>query len=138
MLDASLARVEDLKGESMPFVPNPTPGWRERGRRLAFGFGRGFFFLFPVAASVFVWALDVWSYFRPDPFDDMTVSGWSELFLYKSTATYIVFALPLLYCCLKANAYALATNRVVRQYGAKLFRTSVKVDAAVAANVSSR
>ena len=125
-LDASLARVDDLKGESNPFVTNPTYTWRERGRRLAFGFGRGFFFLFPVAASSIVWGLDVWSYFRPDPFDDMSVSGWAEPFLYKSSATYALFAIPLLYCCIRSNAYSIATNRVVRQYGARLYQAAVR------------
>ena len=108
------------------FVTNPTYTWRERGRRLAFGFGRGFFFLFPVAASSIVWGLDVWSYFRPQPFDDMSVSGWAEPFLSSSSATYAFCAIPMCSCSIRSNAYSIATNRVVRRSGARLYPAAVR------------
>ncbi len=120
--DDSMARVDDLRGESIPFVVTARPGIRGHIHRFAFGFARRFFFLFPMTASFAVWGMDVWSYFRPDPFEGMQVAGWNEQFLYKSTATFLACWIPLVYCCLKSIRYSVATERVLHQYGEKLQR----------------
>ena len=120
--DDSMARVDDLRGESIPFVVTARPGIRGHIHRFAFGFARRFFFLFPMTASLAVWGMDFWSYFRPDPFEGMQIAGWNEQFLYKSSATFLACWIPLVYCCLKSTRYSVATERVLHQYGEKLQR----------------
>lgn len=121
--DDSMARVDDLRGESPPFVVQARPGIRGLVHRFAFGFARRFFFFLPMTASLAVWALDAWSYFRPDPFEGMQIAGWNQRFLYTSTATFLACWFPLVYCCLKSIRYSMATERVLHQYGEKLMRS---------------
>jgi len=118
--DDSMARVDDLEGESQPFIVQAEPGIRGSVHHLAFGFARRFFFLFPIVASLIVEALDVWGYFRPDPFEGMQVAGWNQEFLYKSAATFLLCWIPLGYCLVKSIRYSMATEHVLHQYGDKL------------------
>ena len=106
--DDTMARVDDLAGASQPFVVGVRPGFRGRIHRLAFGFARRFFFLFPLVASLIVEGLDIWGYFRPDPFEAMQVAGWNQQFLYESTLTFLVCWIPLGYCLSKSIRYSMA------------------------------
>jgi hypothetical protein len=96
------------------------PGLRGRIHHLAFGFARRFFFLFPLVASLIVEGLDIWGYFRPDPFEAMQVAGWNQQFLYESAFTFFLCWIPLGYCLVKSIRYSMATERVLHQYGDKL------------------
>jgi hypothetical protein len=118
--DDTMKRVDDLNGESQPFVVESRPGLGGRVHHLAFGFARRFFFLFPVVASLIVECLDIWGYFRPDPFEGMQMAGWNQQFLYESALTFLVCWIPLVYCLLKSIRYSMATERVLHQYGDKL------------------
>lgn len=93
-------------------------GWFDRvGLRLI----RSFFFGFPVIASLVVFGLDSWSYFRSDPFNSGCKWDGDTPFFWRTRVLFLVFWIPLTICCLKSNRYSRFTERVLRKYGRRLF-----------------
>jgi hypothetical protein len=80
------------------------PRWKELPGKIAFDVARDFFFRFPVLASLIVFGLDRWSYFRPDASAGVFLACW----------------IPLLICCHVAASNSRSTDVGLREYGERL------------------
>ena len=97
--DASMRRIDSLGGVN-PLWTEQAPGWPAALRKWTLTFARGFFFWFPVAVALFVFALDRWSYFDIDPFlpTDKPPGTQAPLF-YVSGVVFAACWIPLFVCC---------------------------------------
>jgi hypothetical protein len=87
----------------------------------AFMIARGFFFMFPVIASLIVFGIDRYSYSIPDPFEpNAQVPGFQLPFFSYSLWIYLACWLPLTLCCWRTGQYLVATEQVLQEYGSKL------------------
>jgi hypothetical protein len=93
-------------------------GWRDKvGLRPV----RGFFFWFPVVASVAVFVLDWRSYFSEDPFNFGCKPDGYSAFFWRTRVVFLACWIPMTICCMRSNRYSMATERVLRKYGRRLF-----------------
>lgn len=112
----SFARIANLRG------PNPTEThaaariieWIERGIFMVIG---GFFFLFPVLASLVMYILDRYAFNRDNPFraQDASPPPLGEFFV-MSAVVFFAAWIPLLVACLVSLWYSKGTEHVLQQY----------------------
>ena len=117
--DRSMSRIESLRGKNV--LMSKSEGVKGLPGRLGLAFARDFFFLFPVAASLFVFYLDRLSYFRSDPF----VAGAKPLgadapLYFESMVVFLACWTPLLVSSIAAVRYSRGTDAVLRDYGQRL------------------
>jgi hypothetical protein len=122
--DHSLASVRSLDGPN-PLKSNAHAGFKGWLNRVGFGFVRGFFFFFPVVASVIVFSLDRRSFFMRDPFKPhAAVPDINETkpFYWGSWAVFFVCWILLAVCCWRSSRYSKATDKLLSEYKGKLKR----------------
>jgi hypothetical protein len=117
--DRSMSRISSLRGKTLQL--SSVEGIKAIPRRLGMAFARDFFFVLPVAASLFVFYLDRRSYFQPDPFvpDALPLGADAPLYV-ESMAVFFACWIPLCLCCLASIRYSRATDAVLRDYGHRL------------------
>jgi hypothetical protein len=117
--DRSMSRIESLRGRNV--LMSKAKGINGLPGRLGLAFAHQFFFLFPVAASLFVFYLDRLSYFRPDPFVPGAQPLGADAPLYfESMVVFLACWVPLLVCSIAAVRYSRGTDAVLREYGQRL------------------
>ena len=117
--DRSMSRIESLRGKNV--LMSNAKGIKGIPGRLGLAFARDFFFLFPVAASLFVFYLDRLSYFRPDPFvPGATPLGADAPLYFETMVVFLACWTPLLVSSIASVRYSRGTDAVVRDYGQRL------------------
>ena len=117
--DRSMSRIQSLRGRNV--LMSKPQGLKGLPGRLGLAFARDFFFLFPVAASLFVFYLDRLSYTRPDPFVTGALPLGADAPLYFETmVVFLACWTPLLVCSIAAVRYSRGTDDVLREYGQRL------------------
>jgi hypothetical protein len=117
--DHSLSSVHSLDDQDPPRA-GAAGAFGGRLTKAALKLLRNFFFLFPAIASVVVFLLDRWSYFKPDPFQLNYANPGIDPFFRWSFAVFLVCWIPLAICCLKSSLYSRDTEKILREYGDKL------------------
>jgi hypothetical protein len=116
--DRSMSRISSLRQKTQL---SGVEGIKALPKRLGMTFARDFFFLLPVAASLFVFYLDRRSYFQPDPFVPNALPLGADAPLYvESMVVFFACWIPLSVCCLAATRYSRSTDAVLRDYGQRL------------------
>lgn len=118
---------------SLSIISSIDTGPQHRPARLAarlstkgFQFIRWFFFLFPVVTVALAVALDIRSYFVPDPLATTAVltraAAYPELrhAFWQAVAVYLCCGLPLILCCVRASHYSQATGKILQEYGDRI------------------
>jgi hypothetical protein len=118
--DPSLSTVDSLD-VSKPSKPNAKRRFKDWLNKVGFGLARSFFFLFPVLATLAVFALDRLSYRLRDPFlPEGAPEGTGRPFYWVSLVVFVVCWILLTFCCWRSRRYSSATENVLRQYECKL------------------
>ena len=117
--DRSMSRIHSLRGRNV--LMSKSEGVKGLPGRLGLAFARDFFFLFPVAASLFVFYLDRLSYTQPDPFNvDALPLGKAAPLYFETMVVFLACWTPLLVCSIAAVRYSRGTDVVLREYGQRL------------------
>jgi hypothetical protein len=118
-----LPNVNSLAGENSLAATTAAANKRRRWpMRILLGFASSFFFWFPVIASIAMFVADHKSYNQwADPFALDCLPPGDGSFYRESRIAFYVCCVPLIICCCKANLYSRATEKVLREYGEKLY-----------------
>ncbi len=119
-LNGSLARFQTLKQRGF-FVRSERARPTELLNRLAFTVVRSFFFMFPVVTALAVFAVDRYSYFIPDPFEQQAaIPDFHAAFFWQSLWFFVICWVPLTLSCWRSRQYLVATEKILHQYAAAL------------------
>lgn len=115
-----VTRIDSLRGANPLFRAN-SGSFHNVVAQTAMSFARDFYFGLPVVSSLFVFALDRYSYFQWDPFTPQMIPlGTAAPWFWASAIVFVLCWVPLVLCCRGASRYSKATATVLRAYGERL------------------